>query len=345
MEHLFEYLVFLGKAVTIVAAIIVVIVAIASAVARQRHSDDEYLEVKPLNKRFEKLREALDENLLPSAVLKQRHKRLQKEEKAKRKAEAKAAKASGGERTEERRKHVYVVDFDGDIRASAVNQLREEVTAILQVAKATDEVVVRLESPGGMVHGYGLAASQLARIRDAGIPLVAAVDKVAASGGYMMACVANQIIAAPFAIIGSIGVVAQLPNFNKLLKQHNIDFEMITAGEHKRTLTVFGENTDADRQKMQQEINEAHDLFKGFIHQYRQQVDVDQVGTGEHWYGQQALDLQLVDRLTTSDDYLLAASKDADLYQLSFHGKKPLLEKLLGSATRIWEHVASRWQV
>lgn len=328
MEYLFDYLTFLGKAVTVVLAFVAILIAMTAAVLRQRHVDDERLEIKPLNQRYDRLKSAVEQQLLPAAVLKEQHKAERKKEKLKAK-----------EKQPDTRKRVFVLDFDGDIRASAVSQLREEVTALLQVARPEDEVVVKLESPGGMVHGYGLAASQLARIRAAGIPLTAVVDKVAASGGYMMACVADKIIAAPFAIIGSIGVVAQLPNFNKLLKKNDIDYEVLTAGEYKRTLTVFGENTSEGRQKFKAELEETHELFKDFITQYREKVDVAQVATGEHWYGQQALDLKLVDELLTSDDYLLNASKESDLLQLKFHGKKPLVERIMGTGSQLWERL------
>ena len=185
-----------------------------------------------------------------------------------------------------KQQRVFVLNFDGDWKASAVNLFREEITAILCVAKPQDEVVVRLESSGGVVHGYGLAASELQRIKDHHIPLTIAVDKVAASGGYMMACVADKILAAPFAIIGSIGVLAQLPNFHRFLKKHDVDFEQITAGQYKRTLSLFGENTSDGRKKFQTEINEAHQLFKQFITEHRPQIDIDKLATGEYWFGQ-----------------------------------------------------------
>ena len=224
---------------------------------------------------------------------------------------------------------MFVLNFHGDIRATAVTSLREEVTAVLTAAQPEDEVLVRLESAGGLVHGYGLAAAQLLRIRDRRLKLTVAVDKVAASGGYMMACVADRIIAAPFAILGSIGVIAQLPNFNRLLKKHDVDFEQFMAGEHKRTVTLFGENTDKGRQKFQEEIEDIHNLFKDFVRNHRPQVDRERVATGEHWFGARALDCRLVDELRTSDDYLLDASASADLYEIIYTGKKPWLARLL----------------
>ncbi|HFE9690089.1 TPA: protease SohB [Acinetobacter baumannii] len=224
---------------------------------------------------------------------------------------------------------IFVLDFKGDIQASAVENLREEITLILATAKAgRDRVVVRLESPGGMVHGYGLAAAQLVRLRDAGFHLTICVDKVAASGGYMMACIENEIISAPFAVVGSIGVVAQVPNFNRLLKEHNVDFELYTAGQYKRTVTMFGENTPEGKAKFEEELQQTHVLFKHFVEKYRPQLNVDKVATGEHWYGQDALDLNLVDKLQTSDEYLLALLPQHDVYVINTRKKATLGEKL-----------------
>ena len=231
---------------------------------------------------------------------------------------------------------VYVLDFKGDIQASAVENLREEITLILATAKAgKDRVVVRLESPGGAVHGYGLAAAQLVRLRDAGFHLTICVDKVAASGGYMMACIGSEIISAPFAIVGSIGVVAQVPNFNRLLKEHHVDFELYTAGQFKRTVTMFGENTEEGKAKFEEELQQTHSLFKHFVEKYRPQLNVEKVATGEHWYGQDARDLNLVDQLKTSDEYLLALLSQHDVYVIQTRRKPTLGEKLGLQAAQI----------
>lgn len=224
---------------------------------------------------------------------------------------------------------IYVLDFKGDVQASAVDTIREEITLILATAKAGhDRVVVRLESPGGMVHGYGLAAAQLVRLRDAGFNVTICVDKVAASGGYMMACIANEIISAPFAVVGSIGVVAQVPNFNRLLKQHNVDFELYTAGEYKRTVTMFGENTPEGKAKFEEELQQTHALFKHFVEKYRPQLDVAKVATGEHWYGEDARELNLVDKLQTSDEYLLSLLPKHDVYVINTRKRPTFGEKL-----------------
>ena len=231
---------------------------------------------------------------------------------------------------------IYVLDFKGDMAASAVESLREEITLILSTAKAgRDRIIVRLESPGGMVHGYGLAAAQLVRLREAGFHVTICVDKVAASGGYMMACIANEVISAPFAIVGSIGVVAQVPNFNRLLKENKIDFELYTAGQYKRTVTMFGENTEEGKAKFEEELQQTHALFKHFVEKYRPQLNVEKVATGEHWYGQDALDLNLVDRLQTSDEYLLGLLPQHDVYLIQTRKKPTLGEKLGLQAAQI----------
>lgn len=314
MEFLSEYGMFLAKTATLVVAMLVVVGGIV-ALARRGDGDSRgRLDIRHLNRDYDDMAMALKSAALPKKAFKQ----AQKEHKAHEKQRGK---------TERRR--MFVLNFHGDLRAAAVASLREEVTAVLTVAQPEDEVMVRLESAGGMVHAYGLAAAQLLRIRDRQVKLTVAVDKVAASGGYLMACVADRIIAAPFAILGSIGVIAQLPNFNRLLKKHDIDYEQFMAGEFKRTVTLFGENTDKGRHKFQEEIEITHTLFKDFVKTHRPQLDLDQVATGEYWYGTRALDCRLADELRTSDDYLLQASAAADLYEIIYTGKKPWLARLL----------------
>ncbi len=327
MEFIFEYGMFLAKFGTVVLALVAVVVVGLILVLRARSSGDEHLDVRNINDKFEHM-----QLMLESAVLtKKEFKQSVKEAKAKHKKEEKHVVS------DDQRRRIFVLDFKGDIRASEVASLREEISSLLTVCRNGDEVVVLVESGGGTVHGYGLAASQLRRIRDKHIKLTVAVDKVAASGGYMMACVADHIIAAPFAILGSIGVLAQIPNFNKLLKKHDIEFEQIAAGKYKRTLTMFGENTDADRDKLKEELEETHVLFKQFVKDNRDKVDIDKIATGEHWYGSQALALGLVDEIITSDDYLSAATIDADIYAIKYVRKKPLLEKIFSSTIKLFQ--------
>lgn len=258
---------------------------------------------------------------------------------------APASTASDQEQAEDVQSRLFVIDFDGDVEASAVDNLREEITAIISAADPNDRVLVRLESPGGMVHAYGLAASQLSRIKAANLSLTIAVDQVAASGGYMMACVADYIIAAPFAVVGSIGVVAELPNFHRLLRHNKVDYEQHTAGEYKRTLTMFSENTDAAREKFKKELEETHDLFKQFITDNRPSLDIDKVATGEHWYGTQALALGLIDSIQTSDDFIVNAAKDGDVFEVSYVVKKPLADRLSFSINSALEKaILSVWK-
>ncbi|MGH8562596.1 MAG: protease SohB [Gammaproteobacteria bacterium] len=321
MDFITDYGLFVAKLATVLVFLLALTFGLVLIRKRGRAGQEERLEVKRLNDKYDAMALALRAAMGPRRAFRKAHKAFKAERKAR-------AKDIGGDGSGAR-KRVFVLRFQGDIRASAVAALREEVSAVLAVATPNDEVVVILESPGGVVHGYGLAASQLQRFKDHGISLTVAVDKVAASGGYLMACVAQRIIAAPFAILGSIGVVGQMPNFNRLLKSHDVDYELITAGEHKRTLTLFGENTEKGREKFREDIEITHALFKDFVRSHRPDVDIEKVSTGEHWYGLQALDLKLVDAVRTSDDYLRDASAAADLYELTYIRKRRGLERFL----------------
>lgn len=356
MEWFAEYGLFLAKGVTSVILLALLLRLIARSRQEGEGLQAGYLDVEALNDRYQAEADGLRTLVWDDAAWKAERKQRKvkaKADKAAAKAALKAGKADaakaadGSESSSEipaSRARVYVLQFSGDMAASAVTHLRQEISALLAVAVAgRDEVVLLLESPGGVVHGYGLAASQLARIRDAGLSLTICVDKVAASGGYMMACLANRLLAAPFAIIGSIGVVAQIPNFHRLLKKNDIDVELMTAGQYKRTLTLLGENTEAGRQKFQQDIDETHVLFKGFVQQWRPQVDIEVVATGEHWFASQALPLQLVDALQTSDDYLRQRARDADLFALHWRQRKTLGQKLGLVAEESAERMLTRW--
>ena len=328
MEFLAEYGLFLLKVMTFVVAIVIIMAAGAAA---GRKATQNHLEVENLNDKYRKMAGALR-----SAVLKKDDRKKQaREEKKQKKAEDKKAG----------RPRSFVIDFKGDLKATAVSSLREEVSAILDVVTPEDEVVVRLENHGGLVHEHGLAASQLARIRDRDIPLVVCVDKVAASGGYLMACVGSKICAAPFAILGSIGVLAQIPNFNRLLDSHGVDFEQITAGKYKRTVTMFGKNTDADRAKLKEELEDVHTLFKAAVGRYRATLDLESVATGEHWYGTRALELGLADEILTSDELLTQRAAERDLYRVSYKIKQPLQKRVMSNIDGALEKVdAASWR-
>jgi serine protease SohB len=316
VEFLQAYGLFLAKTITLLGSLVAVIAVFAGFAASGRRREKDRLEIKHLNQRYDDMADAIRGASLTPKEIKKALKARERARKARLKSQT-------------HKKRLYVLDFHGDLRATAVAALREEISALLLAAEEGDEVIVRLESGGGLVHSYGLGASQLQRIRDKGIRLTVAVDKVAASGGYLMACVADRIVAAPFAIVGSIGVLSQLPNFSRLLKRHDIDFEQITAGEYKRTLTLFGENTDTARQKVREEVEDTHALFKDFVKTHRPIVDLEKVSTGEHWFGTRAMELKLVDALKSSDDLLLEAQESFDLYGLSYQGHRRLLERLL----------------
>ncbi len=339
MELLFQYGLFLAKIVTVVVAIAVIAVLIINLTQRKRQRGE--LRITNLSEQHKEMQEDLAVALLDGPQQKLWH----KAQKKKLKLEAKAAKAKAkqGEIDASHKPRVWVIDFKGSMDAHEVSSLREEITAVLTVATPQDQVVVRLESPGGVVHGYGLAASQLQRIRDKQIPLTVAVDKVAASGGYMMACVANKIVAAPFAILGSIGVVAQIPNLNRFLKNKDIDIELHTAGQYKRTLTLLGENTDEGRQKFREELNETHHLFKDFVKEMRPSLDIDQVATGEHWYGSQAQEKGLVDEVGTSDELLLGLMEGRDVISVRFMQRKKMMDRFTGSAAESADNLMMRW--
>lgn len=336
MDFLIEYGMFLAKALTIIISTGAVLSMVVSASQKtNRGEDNGEIEILPLNIDFEKTKNKLRIATVEESEKKIERKKIKKESKNKNAFNPKS------------KRRVYVVNFEGNIAASAVDNLREEITAILSVANKKDEIVVRLESSGGMVHSYGLASSQLDRIKKAKLKLTICVDKVAASGGYMMACVGDKIIAAPFAIVGSIGVVAQMPNFNKLLKKHDIDFELLTAGEHKRTLTLFGKNTDKGREKFIEELNETHELFKEYVSKRRPNVDINKIASGEIWFGSRAKELSLVDEISTSDEYICSCFNSAKVFEIKFVRKQKLLQRVGGSVeasiTRIAEKLWSRF--
>jgi len=335
LEFITEYGLFLAKVATLVVAFILVLGALISAGTRGKRTAGAgkgAINIVRLNDELEDMRDSIRKSVLDKAQFKQEQKlekkRLKQEEKERKKQLKANANNTEKEVDEDYRKRVYVIDFNGDIEASEVESLREEITAILSLATPKDEVLLRLESPGGMVHAYGLASSQLLRIRDKGIPLTICVDKVAASGGYMMACLANQLIAAPFAILGSIGVLVQLPNFHRLLRKYDVDYETISAGEFKTTLTTFGEITKKGRDKVKEDVEEMHVLFKNWVKEHRPAVEIDTIATGETWVGLQALERNMVDAVMTSDECIVEACEEADVFQVSYEIRRSIGDKL-----------------
>ncbi len=359
MEFLFDYVSFLLKVATVAAAIIVIVTVIAASSMKRQHKDTfGHLEIRHVNDVFEQMKSILEQ----AGQTPEERKKKAKEDKRKKKdkkgesqssedgqeAEAEGESADTDDADDaERKRNLYVMNFEGDVEASRTNTLRLEVSAVLTNIQENDEVLVRVESVGGLVHSYGYAASQLMRLRKAGVHLTVAVDKVAASGGYMLAVVADKIIAAPFAVVGSIGVAAELPNLNRLLKKHDVDYEIFTAGKYKRTLSVLGENTDEARQKFTEEIEDVHGLFKEFVSENRSQVDLEVVSTGETWYGERAMKINLVDELQTSDEYIMNACKDANVYEVSWSVPKKsfsaTISESLETVVAAWKRITGRF--
>lgn len=338
MEYLIEYGMFLAKAATGVLAIVIVIGAITAAGQRQRRDVRKgHIKVTQLNEHIDEMRDTLRHEILDKSAYKLLSKQENKQQKAEEKARKQQVKSEikqEGDTLEERKPRTFVLNFHGNISADEVASLREEITAVLSLAETRDQVLLRLESPGGMVHAYGLAASQLSRIKNKRIPLTICVDKVAASGGYMMACLADKLVAAPFAMIGSIGVLVQLPNFHKVLKNHDVDYEIISAGEYKRTLTTFGEITEKGRDKVQEDVETIHQLFKNWVKEHRPSVDIDRIATGEVWVGTEAKERYMVDDIRTSDEYIVEACANGDVFEVEYEFKKSLQDKLGGAFTK-----------
>ncbi|AKL43695.1 protease SohB [Serratia marcescens] len=339
MEFISVYGLFLAKVATVVLAIAALAILAVSLGQRKNRQKGE-LQLTDLGEQYREMQRDMRLARMDTAEQKVWLKQFKKQTKADDKLKKQRAKSGAVEVT---KPCLYVLDFKGSMDAHEVTSLREEISAVLAVASAQDEVLLRLESPGGVVHGYGLAASQLERLRKGGIRLTVAVDKVAASGGYMMACVADRIVAAPFAIIGSIGVVAQIPNFHRLLKKNDIDVELHTAGQFKRTLTLFGENTEQGREKFREDLNETHELFKRFVHEQRPSLDIDSVATGEHWFGSQAKEKGLIDAIGTSDDLLIAELDNHEVIAVRYTRRKRLMDRFTGSAAESVDRLLLRW--
>jgi serine protease SohB len=327
---------FLIKAVIIVAAIGGLAILIAR-LARSSEPKDREIKVTSLDEHYDDMRDAIDDALLD-----------RKERKALAKSRKKEAKAAAKDRRiQEPGKRIYVLSFKGDMRASAVKRFGSEIDAVLIAARPTsDEAVIRIESPGGTVTGYGLAAAEILRLRDHNIKVTASVDQVAASGGYMMACAANRIIAAPFAVVGSIGVVAPVPNLHRLLQKNDIDFEEMTAGEFKRSVSLLGEITPAGREHFRDKLDTTHRAFKDHVAQCRPGVDIARVANGDYWLAREAMSLGLVDEIMTGDELLFRARDTARLYEVSTEARKTLLQQVVsgigGAAEKAFDSLGSR---
>lgn len=315
-----------GAKVIILTVALGVIVILISGMFRRREPEMGEITVELLDEQYRSMGNSLKRAVLSKKELKEEDKKEQEREKGK-----------------DTKQRVFVLDFLGDMDATMVQDLREQITALLQVATPEDEVVMTLESEGGVYSNYGLAASQLERLRQRKIPITICIDKVAASGGYMMACLADKILAAPFAMIGSIGVIVSVPNANRLLKKLDLDYLELTAGEYKRTLTTFGEVTEKGKNKVLEELEDSHNLFKEHILRFRSQVKIEKVATGEVWFGSRALELNLIDELCTSDDYLFNKVDSAQIFKVNYSGQRSLRERMVSTFAEAGDKLLVRW--
>ncbi|WP_148253944.1 protease SohB [Aidingimonas lacisalsi] len=316
-EWLYEFGMFLAQTLILLVALGVVVAIVARSRSGQG-GEKSRLRIEDLSQRYRKRQRQLRLSGLTSSARKSLAKTFRKEDKR-----LQAAKGEG-----QAKHRVWVLDFQGDLKASATTRFSQEISALLGVAESGDEVVVRLESAGGLVHAYGHAAAEFDRLRTAGIKTTVCVDKVAASGGYLMACCAEKLMVAPFAVLGSIGVIAQLPNVHRLLQRHDVDVELHTAGRYKRTLTLFGENTDEGRDKFREDLEHIHALFKQYVGERRPALDIDSVATGESWYGSDAVENGLADVLSTSESYLLERMQYARVLSLHLETRKGVAERM-----------------
>lgn len=338
-DWLADFGMFMAQLLLLVAIIGLIVALLARA--RGGAAERTRLRIDELNATRDHRRRRLTLAASEPGVRKQLLKRFRRDDKAKAKEEKAKAKEekvkqeNGKQEQDDARQPVaWLIDFHGDMRASGTGRLAEEVSALIEAAGQGDEVIVRLESAGGLVHAYGLAAAELDRLRDAGLTTTVCIDKVAASGGYLMACGADQLRAAPLAVLGSIGVVAQVPNVHRLLKRHDIDVEVLTAGRYKRTLTVLGENSDEGREKFIEDLEGVHELFKRHVSERRPALDIEAVATGETWYGREALEKGLIDALGTSEAYLAERMRECRVLHLRLEPKRSFSEKM-GSAVAL----------
>jgi serine protease SohB len=215
------------------------------------------------------------------------------------------------------KKRCFVIDFNGDIMATQSKALNFEITSVICSAQEGDEVLIRLQSPGGAAHAYGYAASQIERLKKAGI---------------LMACVADEIIAAPFAIIGSVGVVSEFPNFFSFMRNLGIDYKQYTAGKYKRTVSPLGEITDEGEEKFKEDLVEMYDLFRDHVSSHRENLDMDVIATGEHWQGIKALELGLVDKIETAEEYILDRLTSFEFAKITYVGDRKTLAEKIGAS-------------
>jgi serine protease SohB len=308
MENILaNYTIFFLKITTIIILLLLTLIMCLIII---KNKDNKYIKIKNINKKYITFKKLFLSEILKKTEKKQIIKNINEEEKI------------------TKTKNLFILNFNGDINASDINNLKDILSVIILNKKYVDEVLIKLTSNGGIVTNYGLAATQLKRLKNENINLTISIDTIAASGGYMMACVANKIIASHFSIIGSIGVLGIIPNINKILNKNNIEIEYHTSGKYKKTLSIIGENTEIGRKKFIESLENTHFLFKNFVKENRSQINIEEIATGEYWYGIDALKLNLIDKIQTSDEYIMENLNTTQIYEIKLNEKTNIKNKI-----------------
>ena len=160
----------------------------------------------------------------------------------------------------------------------------------------------------------------------------------------MMAVVADRIVASRLAVIGSIGVVGQVPNVHRLLKRFDIDVLEMTAGTNKRPVSLIGPLTDQGIETFKKQLSDTHRLFRDHVHRFRPQLDIEAVSNGDIWHGVDALTHGLIDEIATSDEMIDRARHEGDLdvFSIRWRQAKNLRERLEESVSLITEKALMR---
>ena len=231
--------------------------------------------------------------------------------------------------------NLYYLEFEGDIQASEAAKLKQEILVCLQVAKPTDVFLILVESSGGSVSNYGDLYSVMEMIKKRGHTLWVAIDRVAASGGYLISLPADKIFATPFALIGSIGVLSEVPNFGGLLDKYGVKMEEYTAGERKMNISMFRENGEEQKEHHRKKLGKIHELFKAQLVKYRggliekKGVDIGELMEGDFWMGENAFELGLVDELKSSVEILLDEKDHFNILKVNYHNE-PKMAGIMG---------------
>ena len=207
---------------------------------------------------------------------------------------------------------VAIVELEGVI--IEVDDLVRELKAHRE-NPSIKAVVMRINSPGGVVAPTQELHDAVLRLRQAGKPVVASLGAVAASGGYYVAVACDQIYANPGTLTGSIGVIMQLANLEQLMKKVGVDYVVVKAGQFKDVGNVARAMTPDERRVMQALLDDVHGQFIGAVATGRKlaREDVVRFADGRVFSGTQAKELRMVDALGGLEEAVLASAKLAGI--------------------------------